>query len=455
MSVLEIYENLTYEVAVSIGGFDASPYFTGFSFRESLGGKATGTLTLVDKDANNLLVRPGRFGPDGGSNVLHPHALSAANPVYVTVTAAGMPSDYPAFLIADVEHKDGQTVVTLEDYHALLEQDGYNGGDILAEAGDRETAHSLTEAMCSDVSIPVTIGYTDFDVNEFRRSQTSRLACIQRLGKHEQAYTQFRGGQLYVEPPRYTGSDFSLAELNTTVLSFRETTAGHKNRFRASRLQPGVNRIVGQARGDSYGRNSQTTATIDPPCRVIQCFQKTIEKCVLGDFVAFDEADNPVATSGTGTFVSAYPIARVEFTAFPVSSAFDLSTVDMQFHCYFTGATGQPTNFDTEFDAVYNLTAEQGYYGIREEYTIIEDAAWPTKAIALSAITNMAIENADQRLICNVASWLNPRIRAGKRIALTDWEYRQAGSSWNVRDVQHEITHTTATMSLGCSRRRS
>lgn len=454
MSVLEIYENLTYSVAVTIGGTDVSRYFSSFRFGENLGGKATATLELVD-NSSNLLVRPGRFGPDGGANVLHPHALTTATPVAVTVTAADMPSEYPIFLIADVEHRDGVTKVELEDYHALLEQDGYNGTDILAEAGDTDTARSLTSAMCSEVGVPVEIEYTDYPINEFRRSQTSRLACIQRLAKPYQAYTQFRGGTLHVLNPRRTGSDFDLKELNTTVLSLRETTAGHKNRFRASRLQPGINRIVGQARGDTYGRNSQTTATIEPACRVLQCFVKVREKCTLGVFVGFDEADNPVATSDTGTFVSAIPIARVEFTAGPVSSAFDLSTVDMQFHLYFTGATGQPTSFDTEFDATYNLTAEQGFYGIREEYTVIEDAAWPTKALALEAITNLALENADQRMIANLASWLNPRIRAGNRVALTDWEYRQAGTTWMVRDVQHNINLTTATMSLGCTRRRT
>lgn len=457
MSVLEIFQNLSYEVAVTIGGTDVSPYFTNFDFSESLGGAAQATLRLVDKDSNNLVVRPSRFGPDGGALPLHPHNLTQDQTVSVVVTASGVPSEYPIFLIDDVDFPaDGGVTLTLVDFHTLLEQDGYNAADIQAESGTIRSAHAVIEEMCSEVSIPVSIGWTDYDINEKRRSQTSRLKVIRDLGKHAQAYTQFFGGTLAYNAPRYSGSDFSLTDVqNLTNLSYRETTAGHKNRFRASRLQPGTNRIVGEARGDTYGRNSQTSATISPPSRVIQAEVVKVEKGRLGTWVGFDEADNPVATSDTGSFVSAFPIARVEFTFFPASFALDLSIIDAEFHVFFTGAKGQPV-FDSEFNATYNASAEQGFYGVREEYTVVDDAAWPTKAIAELAATNMAIENADQRVISSWASWLNPRIRAGTRVSITDWQLRQAGTEWLVRNVQHSISHgSVPTMSIGCTRRRS
>lgn len=456
MSVLEIFENLSYEVAVTIGGTDVSTYFESLQFSETLGGAAQATLRLVDKDANNLAVRPSRFGPDGGANVLHPHAMTAGTPVLVTVTASGVPSEYPAFLIDDVDFpSDGGVTVGLVDYHTLLEQDGYNGSDIQAESGTITSAHAAIEEMCDEVDIPVEIGWDDYNINEKRRSQTSRLKVIRDLGKHAQAYTQFFGGTLRFNAPRYSGSDFSLTDAyNLTNLSFRETTAGHKNRFRASRLQPGTNRIVGEARGDTYGRNSQTTCEISPPSRVLQAYVAKLELGTLGVWVGFDEADVAVATSDTGHFVSAFPIARVEFTFFPADDAFDLSILDAEFHVYFQGAKGQPT-FDDEFNATYNASAEQTYYGVREEYTVVDDAAWPTKAIALLAATNMAIENADQRYISSWASWLNPRVRAGTRVAITDWQTRQAGSTWLVRSVQHGISHTSVGMTIGCTRRRT
>lgn len=456
MSVLEIYQNLTYDVVVTIGGTDVSPYFERFEFSESLGGAASATLRLVDKDSNNLAVRPSRFGPDGGSLPLHPHNMTKSTPVYVTVTASGVPSEYPAFLIDDVDFpSDGGVTVGLVDYHTLLEQDGYNAADIQAESGTITSAHAVIQEMCAEMGIPVSIGWDDYNINEKRRSQTSRLKVIRDLGKHAQAFTQFFGGTLVYNAPRYSGSDFSLTDVqNLTNLSYRETTAGHKNRFRASRLQPGTNRIVGEARGDTYGRNGQTTCTISPPSRVLMCYIQKIEKGTLGTFVGFDEADNPVATSDTGHFVSAFPIARVEFTFFPASFATDLSIIDAEFHVYFQGAKGQPT-FDTEFNATYNASAEQGFYGVREEYTVVDDAAWPTKAIAELAATNLAIENADQRVISSWASWLNPRIRAGTRVAITDWQLRQAGSTWLVRNAQHSISNVHATMTIGCTRRRS
>ena len=454
--IVDIYEGLTYDISLTIGGFDASPYFVGWSFKESLGGKATATLELVDKDSNNLRVRPSRFGPNGGSQELHPHDLTKDTPVIFVATAAGMPSEYPAWLIEDVDHSGGTTKVELVDYHVLLEQDGYNGTDILAERGNYRTTQGVIEEMADEVDIEAVVGTTDFPINELRRSQTSRLAVAQKLILADQGYTQFRGEQMHVLKPDYTGgAQFDFNERNLTVLSHRETRSGHKNRFRASRLQPGTNRIVGQARGDKYGRNSQTTATIEPPSRVLQAYVKTREKCTLGDFVAFDAADNPVSTSSDGSFVSAFPIARVEFTAFPVSSAFDLDTVDMQFHVYFTGATGQPAGFDTEFSTTVNSTAEQGYYGVCEEFTVAEDAVWPTKAIAQMAAQNLATENADQRIIVNGASWLNPRLRAGIRVSITDWEFREAGSTWLVRDVAHQLTRTTNGMTFGCTRRRT
>lgn len=456
MSVLEIFENLTYEVAVTIGDTDVSPYFERFEFSESLGGAAQATLRLVDKDSNNLAVRPSRFGPDGGSLPLHPHNMTAGTPVSVIVTASEVPSEYPTWLIDDVDFPtDGGVTVGLVDYHTLLEQDGYNGSDIQAESGTITSAHTAIKAMCAELSIPASIGWTNYDINEKRRSQTSRLKVIRDLGKHAQAFTQFRGGKLYFDAPRYSGSDFDLTDVvNLTNLSYRETTAGHKNRFRASRLQPGMNRIVGEARGDTYGRNSQTTVNISPPSRLVQGQVVKLEKGTLGTWVGFDAADVAVATSDIPLLISAYPIARVEFTFFPASYATDLSIIDAEFHVYFTGSKGQPV-FDSEFNSTYNLSAEQTYYGVREEYTVVDDAAWPTKALATLAATNMAIENADQRIISSWASWLNPRIRAGSRVSITDWQLRQAGTSWLVRSAQHSISHTSATMTIGCSRRRT
>lgn len=456
MSVLTIAQNITYDLQVTIGGSDVSAYVVSFTFRETLGQKATATLVLCDKDSNNLVVRPGRFGPGGGANELHPHNMSTTTTVSVIIDTCGVLSEYPTWLIADVNWgPDGICTVELEDFHALLEPDGINMDDILAEAGDRVTAREAIAEMATAVGLSSTISFTDYDINELRRSQGSRLKWILDLCRPYQAFTQFRGSRLYVEAPRYSGSDWELTDyLNLTNISFRETTSGHKNRFRASRLQPGVNRIVGEARGDRYGRNGQTTADIDPPSRVLQCYIAKIEKGTLGTFVGFDAADNPVATSDTGHFVSAFPIARVEFTFFPASFATDLSIIDAEFHVYFQGAKGQPT-FDTEFNATYNLSAEQTYYGVREEYTVVDDAAWPTKAIAELAATNMAIENADQRIISSWASWLNPRIRAGTRVAITDWQLRQAGSTWLVRNAQHSISNVHATMTIGCTRRRS
>lgn len=456
MSVLEIFENLSYEVAVTIGGTDVSAYFERFEFSESLGGAAQATLRLVDKDSNNLAVRPSRFGPDGGALPLHPHNLTDGTSVSVIVTASGVPSEYPLFLIDDVDFPaDGGVTVGLVDFHTLLEQDGYNAADIQAESGTITSAHTVIEEMCAELDILASIGWTDYDINEKRRSQTSRLKVIRDLGKHAQAFTQFFGGTLVYNAPRYSGSDFTLTDVqNLTNLSYRETTAGHKNRFRASRLQPGTNRIVGEARGDTYGRNSQTTCEIAPPSRVLLCYVAKVEKGTLGTFVGFDEADNPVATSDTGHFVSAFPIARVEFTFFPASFALDLDIIDAEFHVYFQGAQGQPT-FDTEFNDTYNAASEQTYYGVREEYTVVDDAAWPTKAIATLAATNMAIENADQRIISSWASWLNPRVRAGTRVAITDWQLRQAGTEWLVRSAQHSISRVHATMSIGCTRRRT
>lgn len=456
MSVLTIAQNITYDLQVTIGGSDVSAYVVSFTFRETLGQKATATLVLCDKDSNNLVVRPGRFGPGGGANELHPHNMSTTTTVSVIIDTCGVLSEYPTWLIADVNWgPDGLCTVELEDFHALLEPDGINMDDILAEAGDRVTAREAIAEMATAVSLSSTISFTDYDINELRRSQGSRLKWILDLCRPYQAFTQFRGSRLYVEAPRYSGSDWELTDyLNLTNISFRETTSGHKNRFRASRLQPGVNRIVGEARGDSYGRNGQTTAEITPSSRVLQCYKKILEKGVLTNFTAFDEANQPVSTSADGNFVAHYPIIRVEFTFEPVSSAFDLDTVDAQFHVYFTGASGQPV-FDTEFNDTYNLSAEQTYYGVREEFTVLEDAIWPDKATATAAATNMAIENADQRILSSWASWLNPRVRAGTRVSITDWTLRQSASTWLVRSAEHTITQTTATMAIGCSRRRS
>lgn len=456
MSVQSIAEGLTYDVALTIGGVDCSDYFVGFDFRENLGQKATATLQLVDRHSSGYVVRPGRFGPDGGDNQLHPHNLTDSTPVRITVTAGGMPSEYPSFLIADVNFApNGLVTVELEDYHALLEQDGINHTDIRAESGTITTAHEATEEMCDAAGVDVSVGYTDFNINEMRRSQGSRLKWINDLGRAYQAYTQFRGDRLYIDPPRYTGSDFELTDyLNLTNFGFRETSSGHKNRFRASRLQPGMNRVVGEARGETYGRNGSTQATISPPSRVLQAEITKLEKGALGTFVAFDEADNPVSTSSTGAFVSAIPIARVEFTFSPVSPAFDLSIIDAEFHIYFLGAIGQPS-FDTALNDTINSTAEQGFYGVREEYTILEDAIWPTKALATACATNIARENADQRILSSWGSWLNPRVRAGSRVAITFGNLRQTGQSWLVRQAAHNITWTSATMSIGCSRRRT
>lgn len=456
MSVQTIAEGLTYDVTVLIGGSDVSQYFVGFDFRENLGGKATATLTLVDKDSNGCVVRPGRFGPGGGSNELHPHNLTSAVKVEITVTAGDMPSEYPTFLINDVDWApNGLVTVSLEDFHALLEQDGINHSDIRAESGTITTAHAAIAEMCTAAGVSVSVGFPDYNINELRRNQGSRQKWINDLGKAYQAYTQFRGSRLYVDQPRYTGSDFSLTDyLNLTNFGFRETTAGHKNRFRASRLQPGMNRVVGEGRGEHYGRNGETSVAISPPCRTLQAEVTKLEKGTLGTFVGFDEADNPVSTSDTGHFSSAIPIARVEFTFYPASYATDLSIIDAEFHIYFLGASGQPV-FDTEFNDTINSTAEQGFYGVREEFTVIEDAIWPNKALATACATNIAAENADQRILSNWGSWLNPRIRAGSRVAITFDHLRQTGQTWLVRQAAHAITRITATMSIGCSRARA
>lgn len=454
MGVPEIAANLTYDCQVTIGGTDVSKYVTDWAFDETLGQKAKAKLVLVDKDANNLVVRPGRFGPDGGSNELHPHNLTASTPVIVNLETSGMPSEYPAFLINDVEFDNGAATVHLEDYHALIEQDGVSLADILAENGDTTTAAEAIQAMAATVSLLAQVDWADYPINELRRAQGSLKRWIDKLGLPYQAYTQFFGSKLYSKKPDYTGgAEFELTDvINLTNLSFRETTAGHKNKFRSTRLQPGASQIRGTARGTQVGRNSQTEITISPPVRSGVFYQVKAEQGALILPVWFDEGDNVL---GSGyTYTGNTPAAKCVFTYIYTVGTGEF---DPEFQAHVLGSSGQPTGFDTSYNATSNTTsAEQTYYGVREEFSPLEDPAWPTSAIAQLAANNMALENANQRIVSRWGSWLNPRVRAGTRVGITDWTLRQSNSLWLVRSASHRWKPTGgAIMNIGCTRRRA
>ena len=449
---LEIAQNITYDLQVTIGNTDVSNFVTSFEFSEQLGRKATGKLVLVEKDADNLIVRPSKFGPDGGSLPLHPHNLTMSQVVSVNLLACGVDSVYPTFLIGDVDFgENGEVTVSLEDCHALIEQDGVSLDDILAENEDETTAHEAINSMCSDVGLLANITWADYPINELRRAQGSRKKWIDMLGKPYQAYTSFQGIALWSKSPGWTsGAEFDFTDvLNLSGWTMRETTAGHKNRFRATRLQPGASRVLGEARGTTVGRNSETQITIDPPGRSVSFYKVLAEEGDLIDLVWFDEADNVL---GQGvTYTGATPAAKLEFTyIYTVGPA----AFDPEFHAYVLGAIGQATDFDTSFHGVANSSNEQSFYGIREEFSQLEDPIWPTSELAQAAADNMALENAHQRYLGRGRSWLNPRVRAGTRVSITDYGTRQSGSVWVVRSVNHRYTPTDPTMSFGCSKRR-
>lgn len=455
MGVVDIVQNISYQLTVTIGGTDVSQYVQSFEFNEQLGQKATATLKLLDVDSNGLVVRPGRFGPNGGSVELHPHNLTNATPVIVILAAGGMPSEYPAFLISDVDFDgNGLCTVSLEDYHALLEQDGVSLTDIMTEAGDEYTAHSAIQEMTAAVGILSQIGWPDYPINELRRQQGSRLGWINQLELPYQGYTKFVGGTLHSQTPGYTeGPEFTLTDyINLTNLSWRETTAGHKNKFLATRLQPGVTRNIGEARGTQVGRNSQTEMTLDPPARSASFYKVKAEQGDLIDVVWWDENDNPLHVGPT--YSGATPAAKCIFTYIYTVGTGEFSP---EFHAYALGAAGQPSEFDTGFSATSNNTgSEQGYYGVRTEFTPLEDPAWPTQEVAQAACNYMALENANQRILSNWSSWLNPRIRAGTNVAIVDWTLRETGNTWITRSAKHTyVPGKTAKMEIGCSRRRS
>ena len=140
-----------------------------------------------------------------------------------------MPSEYPAWLIEDVDHSGGTTKVELVDYHVLLEQDGYNGTDILAERGNYRTTQGVIEEMADEVDGGMRI-VAPADV--LATADTTTMARASGLGLTRTEPHAFATNTMtIVTPPGNPAAVTSLADLAqtsrvTTVLCAPQVPCG-------------------------------------------------------------------------------------------------------------------------------------------------------------------------------------------------------------------------------------
>lgn len=449
---------------------DLSDFIVGnMTYEDPRGGKKSLTLNLAAYDDNDEVIDPSPFGPNLESgdeyyNWIKAHNIEDQGSSYAVFRCSvdGEIFETPRMLLSDPQFLDGICTLTLTDFTELLEIENQSLGDILGDEGDRVTAHANVHECCSEYGIrDVDLEFTNYLIRELRRTEGSPLQWI------DASVRPYGGRRSFIPPNRFlikplkypdtTVFEF-VDEINIKKFTFRENSQDLRNKFDSTRLAP-ENSTVGEYPwkygGDLLGRNGQTEYSFERPVAV--AFSQYEVTPGGGDLIhwAWFNGEEILPQNSHVFVMTNKPATKVVWTYIP-SLPWRAATPP-GFHITWLGAffsNKKAFPYDEDFTATYgghlgDPTRQK--WGLRPEYSNIEDPIIPNRAVAQAYCESMWWENIINTNMGQLEAEFIPGIKSGDCVRVTYRSYRLDRARFIVDKftLAIDFVAASATMSLG------
>jgi len=429
--------------SLSYAGEDLSGLLGDVSFSFPLNGKATCSFELNNPATNGVVVFPSPLVPPGSgdyADIIRQHSGTQERLLQFSLTFAGQPWVSDPFLPSAPSHDGTRLKWGGEDLTPLLEEVPDDPlDDIILDGGDLWMAHAAARQTAEAAGIQIELRYPDYLIGEHRRGTGNYLQHLDALAKPMCAARRWENGVLVYEQIQTSGPPMwrFVERLNIRKWEVAELPRA-QNVFTLARFSPAGGQI-GQARGRETKRNS---ITFEPSRSVhidiIACVQGRLD-----DWVFFDAAGNNIYTGGaSGDYSGVTMAVRADFTYYPNIGATAYEPY------YEVVARGGQRPRDTSYRTEVSDAAHQSVYGVVKgsainEPTLGDQAGADTCAAAYLAESVRKVYQGKLE-----TPYLNPFIRPGHLVEVTDHWTAQSGSVWVVESVSFGWTGANCSMTL-------
>lgn len=442
------------EMALDINGTDLMPYRVDWTLRWPWHGKATWDLSAWwTPDGQSWTNEPSEFVPPGFGDfagLIRHHAWDERRKLTYSVRVAGV-SMQPMTLLPLGPSCDGHLLNWGgEDLTAIFEQEGTNLPDILMDQGMIVSAHTAMRAMAALKNITVECRFPNFNIRVLRRGRGRLLDFMDAIGRVYQCGRRWEGRTLVYEPAKLRAARRAYKDNLVMEAWFVEERFDQvKNQHTITRFEP-VAGIIGEQEATGAGAVGMVGhVDFDPASRT--CYPEIRTNMDLQDFVFMDEAGEPLTGNVGGIYAGAFPAKSVKFNSIPITprSVVPPGSAGPQgdasgaytpyFEIVFSGSgKGAGAAYDSQYQFTADDSATQAVYGTVPDYANLEDPIIPTAAVA-EAYAEAVLAESVRHLYRGVlrTSYLDPAVRPGDTVAVTDYLTRQAGTLWFVDSVTH------------------
>ena len=471
------------ELYLTVGDLDISNFATSLHIIVPWGGKASIQGTLVEFDSATHLVKPypsnmlsgalNHFSypalaviPNPPPTNPTPTKPNAANIIACRLAVAGVSSNLPSFLTKSPKTDGLVTAFKGVDFAALLGLENQTMPTITTSQ-NAATAQSTINFICATYGInKVIYNWPDYPIHELKRANGIPLNWVDLLGKPYCASRSFRGQTMYslslggnctttpvtstvglLKPPLQ--QNWVLTDYKVLEKLDLEYSDPPKNQFTVSRTRN--NNILAEATcsgGQCVGRTVK--ASFGNGATSIHPQVKSALQGSIIDFVYFLKDGTPLNASApsAGPVTSPIPIVSVEATYIPAYTQAGQSTTvgapggylvgglgDYGYDVVFTGGSDVSAS-DTIYSVVANNTIAQSEYGLNTEYTALTDPTIPTSLVCADYANCVCYDSVRKSFWCRVTTpYINPAMRPGDIVVLTDYSTNQSSLGWFVEQV--------------------
>lgn len=429
--------------SLSYAGLDLSGLLGDVSFTFPLNGKATCSFGLNNPATNGVVVFPSPLVPPGSGDyagIIRQHKGNRDRLLQFSLTFAGQPWVSDPFLPTTPSHDGSRLKWGGEDLTPLLEDVPDSPlDDIILDGGDLRMAHAAAKETADAAGIQVDLRYPDYLIGEHRRGTGSYLQHLDALAKPMCAARRWENGVLVYEQIQASGPPMwrFVERLNIRKWETGELQRA-QNSFTLARFSPAGGQI-GQASGREIGRRSISFEA----ARAVHVDVIKAEQGRLDDWVFFDAAGNNIYTAGaSGDYSGATMAVRADFTYYPNIGA---AAYDPYYEVVARGGT-KPR--DTSYKSETEDTDHQDAFGVVKgpvinEPTLGDQAGADACAEAYLAESVRKVYQGKLE-----TPYLNPFIRPGHLVEVTDHWTAQSGSVWVVEQVSLAWTGANCSMTL-------
>jgi hypothetical protein len=337
-----------------------------------------------------------------------------------------------------------------EDFSCIFEQEDQEAEDITPTTNTGQTAHGVIKEVLQSYGVTkYELNFPDYRIRQLRRQGGRPIDWMDYCAKPYNAQRMWEGDKLIYSTPRnpdlltpkFRFVDQINIQRDGLII---EETDDWKNRFNISRLSDQSGNYGEIRCGPGTECPGRTINLVfDEPLNYCQLLIETFGQCTIEDFVWFDEADRPINTlHQLPALYSPIKAARVEATCRPTwFGANNPLALMINLVGYKIVARGGFVN--SAFSDNYSFTIQDNpsisVFGLRPEYSNIEDPIIPDAEVAQAYLQAMLEENIRKiyKMELNLpTNYVNPFINPGDCVSVTDYLTSQGDLNWLVESSQ-------------------